>query len=389
MRYRQLPLDQIAVTDRNIRKACSEEGMAELAASIEGYGLLQPIVVFEVGADRYEVVAGHRRLAACASLGWDSIAAMVTKSQERAGVLAQAQENLVREDMEIDEEIDVLAAAMQLVENAQREDLSQTEEGEALLRIAGGRNPQGGDRRSDQVSSGNLKVATLAALVGKSATWVSRRLSLMLDLPPDVRARVTHKPPTSPDQSPGIAVNTAAQIARLKGNEDVQRRLADKVEREGLTTPQTTAAVGKIKEDPDATEAVLAAKVDDSSFDVVTTRKPDRTPAKQPVSDWTKKPQEVVVRRFSQAYQNLCIALEPERLEQVQDAGRNAIAEVSMEVAEHACYMRTLLDNFIHDWGLEEKCGWTDSKAAEVASMEFRPSVVSLEFVDDEEAQPR
>ena len=41
--------------------------MTELATSLRAYGLLQPLVVRPVG-DRYELVAGHRRLAAFRAL---------------------------------------------------------------------------------------------------------------------------------------------------------------------------------------------------------------------------------------------------------------------------------------------------------------------------------
>lgn len=386
MHFRQLPLEQINITDRNIRKTTSEEGMAELAASIARFGLLQPIVVFETGEDTYDLVTGHRRFAAVSELGWKTIPAMVTKSEEQAGVLAQAQENLVREDMTIAEELDVLNAAMQLTENTQREDLEDIEEAEALLRIAGGRNGHGGDRKTDQVHSVNLNQKELAAIIGKSTGWVNARLSILLDLPKEVRERVRHKPPTDPKAHPGIAVNTAAQIGQLKDSPDLQIKLADKIEREGMTLRQTRAAVQKIKEDPAAAEAVLAAKTDDSSFDAVTQRKADRTPAIPAPTIEKCSDAETMRRSFSFAYRELCIALDSERVERVKKAGRNTIAEVSAEVAEHACYMRALLDNFIFDFALEEMCGWTQQKAAEVAVMGGSPRVIGLELISDGEA---
>jgi len=227
---------------------------------------------------------------------------------------------------------------------------------------------------------------TLAELVGKSQKWVQVRMALLLDLPDEVRSRVTRKPPTAPENAPGIAVNTAAEIARLKDRPDVQVKLADKVEREGMTQPQTRRAVQKIKEDPAAAEAVLAAKTDDSSFDAVTTRKADRTPAIPAPTIEKCSDAETMRRSFSFAYRELCIALDSERVDRVKKAGRNTIAEVSVEVAEHACYMRALLDNFIFDFALEEKCGWTQQKAAEVAVMGGSPRVIGLELISDGEA---
>jgi ParB family transcriptional regulator, chromosome partitioning protein len=57
----RLALDRIDPSPRNPRRALA--GLAELADSIEAYGLLQPVVVRERGP-RYELIAGHRRFAA-------------------------------------------------------------------------------------------------------------------------------------------------------------------------------------------------------------------------------------------------------------------------------------------------------------------------------------
>lgn len=384
MRYRQLPLEQITATDRNIRKTVSEEGMAELTASIDRYGLLQPIVVFEVGEHEYEIVAGHRRYAACRELGWDTISAMVTKSDEQAGALTQAQENLVREDMTIEEELNVLSRAMQLVENVQREDVEQIEEAKALLRIGGGRRSPGRPLTNGDncPSRAIISAAQLAALVGKSETWVKTRLSRILDLPDDVRSRVKKQQPGTGYRE-GLGINTAAEIARLTPDEDIQWKLASKVEQEQMTAPQTAAAVRKIKEDPENTEAVLSAKADDSSFDTVVSHKSSKVPAKQ-VPDRDKSAAEVVTKRFSQGYQKLLIAFEEDRMQELE-ADRDSFAEVCAEIAHNACYLRALLDNVIRDWKLDEKCDWSDEDAAEVATMKG-VRVVSLEIVEDEEA---
>jgi len=378
VRYRQLPLEQINVTDRNIRKTTSEEGMAELTASIARFGLLQPIVVFETGEDQFDLVTGHRRFAAVCELGWDSIPAMVTKSEEQAGVLAQAQENLVREGISLRDELDLIATAIQLVENTQREKLSDIDGAEALLRLAGGRNGVG---RPGNVNTTNISVRDLAAIIGKSHVWVSRRLSL-LDLPEDVLDRVQHHDP-GPSEKTGVGFSSAQEIARLNGDPEVQRKLADKVEKEGMTARQTASAVKKIKEDPTAAEAVLAAKVDDSSFDAVTTRKADKTPAKLTPPPPSNAPDEVM-RYFSQGYQKLLQAFDEDRRTEVEADGR--FGEVCADIAYNACYLRTLLDNVIYDWALEKKCSWTQEKAAEVAVMGSGPRVIGLELIGEEAA---
>ncbi len=116
-------------------------GVEELASSIAAYGLLQALVVRPVGG-RYDLVAGHRRLAAVQSLGWQTVPAHIRETaQDEAYVLT-------------------------LVENLQRSDLSPREEAhalEVLLRERGWSTRQ------------------VAAAVYRSAAYVSKRLRVFED----------------------------------------------------------------------------------------------------------------------------------------------------------------------------------------------------------------
>ncbi|WP_344004080.1 ParB/RepB/Spo0J family partition protein [Nocardioides lentus] len=120
--------------------------VAELAASMEVAGLLQPIVARRVVAagqpPRLVVVAGHRRLAAAKHLGWTRVAC------------------IVRRDMPADE---VLAAM--LIENGQRAGLDPIEEARALRRLA-----------HDQRAGSHQQIARL---VGRTQVHVSGRLALL------------------------------------------------------------------------------------------------------------------------------------------------------------------------------------------------------------------
>ena len=93
---REVPLaliDEIT----NVRSSYDEEGIKQLAASIEKRGLLQPVILSEMGT-RYGIQAGHRRVLAFKFLGRDAIPALVKPSPE---VLAEIQliENIQREDL--------------------------------------------------------------------------------------------------------------------------------------------------------------------------------------------------------------------------------------------------------------------------------------------------
>src|SRR5690349_15413187 len=91
--FQQVPLAQIAASRHQARKEFDEENLKGLAESMRQEGLLQPIVVRIVSADRregvsastpsetlipqYELVSGERRLRAAQLLGWKTILARV------------------------------------------------------------------------------------------------------------------------------------------------------------------------------------------------------------------------------------------------------------------------------------------------------------------------
>ena len=123
------------------------EPLEELAASIRAQGLIQPVVVREIGRDRYELIAGERRWRAAQIAGLDEIPALVKVVPDQAVV------------------------AMALIENIQREDLSPLEEAQALARL---------------IEEFGLTHQQVAEAVGRSRAAVSNLLRL-LELPPEIK----------------------------------------------------------------------------------------------------------------------------------------------------------------------------------------------------------
>lgn len=141
-RLLDIPLSRIKEDPKNVREELTE--ISELADSIEEIGLLQPVVVRPsdvAGDDQLILVIGHRRRAAFALLGRETIPA------------------IVRGHMLPDE---VLAAM--LVENGQRVGLDPIEEARGLNRLK---------------VQGGLVDQSLARKVGRSQAYVSGRLALL------------------------------------------------------------------------------------------------------------------------------------------------------------------------------------------------------------------
>ncbi len=105
----QLPLHLVQPSSTNPRRDMG--AIDELAESLRAHGLLQPVVV-RPRARFYELIAGHRRLAAAQRLGWKTIPALVRAADADQGDVLQMVENLQRQDLSPDEEAAGLAGLM-------------------------------------------------------------------------------------------------------------------------------------------------------------------------------------------------------------------------------------------------------------------------------------
>jgi ParB family transcriptional regulator, chromosome partitioning protein len=123
----EIPLDAIDV-GTNVRSAAALD-VQELAASIRAVGVVSPIRVRDVGAGRYELLYGQRRLAAAKVAGLATIPAIVddgsADTSGRSRRVAQLIENLHREDLN---PIDAAKAYRELLDTG----MSQRQLGEQL-----------------------------------------------------------------------------------------------------------------------------------------------------------------------------------------------------------------------------------------------------------------
>ena len=129
------------------RLRMDNEKLEELAMSIKEQGLIQPLVVRVVDSGDYEIIAGERRWRAAQRAGLERVPAIVKIADEQT------------------------AAALALIENIQREDLSAIEQAKAMQQLA---------------IKFKLKHQEIADLVGQSRSGVTNLMRL-LELAPDAR----------------------------------------------------------------------------------------------------------------------------------------------------------------------------------------------------------
>ncbi|SEK72093.1 ParB/RepB/Spo0J family partition protein [Streptacidiphilus jiangxiensis] len=94
--FAELPVHTITPNPNQPRKVFDDEALAELVTSIKEVGLLQPIVVRQLGPERYELIMGERRLRASKEAGLDAIPAIVRATDDDKMLLDALLENLHR-----------------------------------------------------------------------------------------------------------------------------------------------------------------------------------------------------------------------------------------------------------------------------------------------------
>ena len=110
---RVIPIARIRANAAQPRKRIDDEALQVLAESIASTGLLQPVVVREVGGGDYELIAGERRWRAAGMAGLDEVPAVVRDADERQRLEAGLVENLVRQDLDPIETAQALAVLVE------------------------------------------------------------------------------------------------------------------------------------------------------------------------------------------------------------------------------------------------------------------------------------
>ncbi|MGW1975998.1 ParB/RepB/Spo0J family partition protein [Streptomyces sp. NPDC001889] len=94
--FAEVPIDAITPNPRQPREVFDEDALAELVTSIKEVGLLQPVVVRQLGPERYELIMGERRWRACREAGLERIPSIVRDTEDEKLLLDALLENLHR-----------------------------------------------------------------------------------------------------------------------------------------------------------------------------------------------------------------------------------------------------------------------------------------------------
>ena len=191
----EIQVKQIIPNTYQPRTNFDEEKIEELARTIHTHGMIQPIVVRKIEEDKYELIAGERRLRAAKHLGWETISVIVRNLN------------------------DTETASIALIENIQREELSVTEEARAYEKL---------------LEMHSLTQEALAQRLGKSQSTIANRLRL-LTLPEEVQQKLLEKQ---------ISERHARALMKLK-EETLQIKFLHEIIEKQLTVRETESAIEK------------------------------------------------------------------------------------------------------------------------------------------------
>lgn len=192
-RFAEIPVGSIVPNPKQPRQVFDDEMLDELKTSIKEVGFLQPIVVREMGSDKYELVMGERRWRAAQAIDRDMIPAIIRDTRDDA-MLRDA-----------------------LLENIHRAQLNPLEEAAAYQQL---------------LEEFGATHDELARKIGRSRPQISNTIRL-LNLPAQVQRRVA------------AGVLSAGHARALLGLDDstAQEDLAAKIVAEGLSVRATEELV--------------------------------------------------------------------------------------------------------------------------------------------------
>lgn len=194
------------------RKVFDNEALSQLADSIAANGVLQPILVREVGRGFYQIIAGERRWRASKLAGLTEIPAIV---------------------MEAD---DLKTAQIALIENIQRENLNAYEEAKAYRAL---------------IDQFELTQEDVAGRLGKSRSSIANSLRL-LDLPEEISDLL---------QSDKLSAGHCKALLGLRDRSKL-RALAEKIINNNLSVREAEALVRRANKPEKDEEEIAPVKVD-------------------------------------------------------------------------------------------------------------------------------
>jgi ParB family chromosome partitioning protein len=198
-RQETLPVGQLQPGKYQPRTRMDPGSLEELAASIRGQGIMQPILVRPIADKRYEIIAGERRWRASQIAGLGEVPVQIREIPDESALVMSLIENIQREDLNpleqaagIQRLIDEFAMTHQQAADAVGSSRSGTSNLLRLLQLA--------KPAQDMLMAGDIDMGHARALLPLSKSEQGRIAAMIADKGMSVRdterlvARELHPP---------------------------------------------------------------------------------------------------------------------------------------------------------------------------------------------------
>lgn len=220
---RTIPIEFIARSQRNPRRHFDENELQDLASSIRQHGIVQPVVVRTIAANRYEIIAGERRWRAAQLAGFTDVPVIVRDVDDRT------------------------ALELAIVENVQRSDLNPLEEAMGYEQLIA----EHGYTQND-----------LGEIIGKSRSHVANSLRL-LKLPDPVRDMLADGSLSAGHARALVSTSDPANLARTIVSKGLSVRDAERLAQNDIKS-QGDAPEKRQSNDKDSDTLALERSLSDA-----------------------------------------------------------------------------------------------------------------------------
>ncbi|NTI63531.1 ParB/RepB/Spo0J family partition protein [Agrobacterium rhizogenes] len=221
---RMVPIEFISRNPKNPRRYFDETELHDLASSIRQHGIVQPVVVRTVSADRYEIIAGERRWRAAQLAGLIEIPVIVRDVDDKT------------------------ALEIAIVENVQRADLNPLEEALGYEQLIA----EHGYTQND-----------LGEIIGKSRSHVANSLRL-LKLPEPVRDMLAGGSLSAGHARALVSTSDPATLARTIVSKGMSVRDAERLAQNDIKAQNDPRPASARKDDKDSDTLALERTLSDT-----------------------------------------------------------------------------------------------------------------------------
>ncbi len=221
---RMVPIEFVTRNPRNPRRYFDEADLQDLASSVRQHGIVQPVVVRTLEADRYEIIAGERRWRAAQLAGFVEIPVIVRDVDDRT------------------------ALEIAIVENVQRADLNPLEEALGYEQLIA----EHGYTQND-----------LGEIIGKSRSHVANSLRL-LKLPDPVRDMLASGSLSAGHARALVPTSDPTMLARTIVSKGMSVRDAERLAQQDIKAQNDPQPAGQRRNEKDSDTLALERTLSDT-----------------------------------------------------------------------------------------------------------------------------